>query len=81
MGISYFEQERIFKLDGKEISYLIGIVDEEQFVGHIYFGKKIKDHRIAHLLRLQKRLLFQVRITGTDWPFMKVFHGNIPHVG
>ncbi len=54
MGISYFEQERIFKLDGKEISYLIGIVDEEQFVGHIYFGKKIKDHRIAHLLRLQE---------------------------
>ena len=68
MGISYFEQERIFKLDGKEISYVIGIVDEEQFVGHIYSGSR-------------KRPLFPVRITGTDWPFMKVFHGNIPHVG
>ena len=29
MGITYFEKERIFKLDTKNTSYLIGITDEE----------------------------------------------------
>lgn len=39
MGITYFEKERIFKLDTKNTSYLIGITDEENFIGHIYYGK------------------------------------------
>jgi len=54
MGITYFEKERIFKLDGKDVSYMIGVVDEEQFVGHIYYGKKLEDHQLSHLLRIKE---------------------------
>lgn len=54
MGITYYEQERIFKLDTKDTSYLIGIVDEEKFIGHVYYGKKLKDYRIGYMLRTQE---------------------------
>ncbi len=54
MGIQYFEKERIFKLDTKASSYVIGIVDEENFVGHVYYGKKIKDHNIGYLMRTEE---------------------------
>ena len=39
MGIQYFEDEKIFKLDTKNTSYIIALVDEEPFVGHAYYGK------------------------------------------
>ncbi len=41
MGITYFEKERIFKLDTPNTSYCMGIVDEEGFLGHAYYGRKI----------------------------------------
>ena len=37
MAITYFEKERIFKLDTPNSSYVIGIVDKENFVGHVYY--------------------------------------------
>ena len=36
MAITYFEKERIFKLDTPASSYVIGIVDKENFVGHVH---------------------------------------------
>lgn len=51
MGIIYDKENRIFQLDTRETSYLIGIVDEEGFVGHIYYGKKIRPQNVSHLLR------------------------------
>ncbi len=41
MGILYNEKDRVFKLDTPKSTYMIGIVDKENFVGHIYYGKKI----------------------------------------
>ena len=38
MAITYFEKERIFKLDTPASSYVIGIVDKENFVGHSIFS-------------------------------------------
>lgn len=54
MGITYFEKERIFKLDSPGSTYMIGIVDEENFVGHIYFGKHLSDHNMDYLLRTEE---------------------------
>ena len=51
MGIQFFEEERIFKLDTPKSSYMIGIVDEENFVGHVYYGKKCRDHKMGYLMR------------------------------
>ena len=52
MGITYFEQERLFKLDTKNSSYVIGIVDKEGFVGHAYYGKRLGDDALSYLMRI-----------------------------
>lgn len=41
MGIAYNSKARSFKLDAKNTSYIIAIVDEEQFLGHVYFGERL----------------------------------------
>jgi alpha-galactosidase len=50
MGIQYFEAERILKLDTPGSSYVIGMIGEENLVAHIYYGKKIKSHRLTYLM-------------------------------
>jgi len=52
MGITYFENERIFRLDTKNTSYVIGIVDKEGFVGHVYYGKKLAEGDLSYLMRI-----------------------------
>lgn len=51
MMITYNENERVFKLDTPNTTYMIGIVDEENFVGHIYYGRKLKDTDASCLMR------------------------------
>ncbi len=51
MGVHYFAEERIFKLDTPETSYIMGVVDDENFLGHIYYGAKLRDHKLGYLLR------------------------------
>ena len=51
MGIQFYEKEAVFKLDTPETSYVIAIVDEDKFIGHAYYGKKIEDHDLTYLLR------------------------------
>lgn len=51
MAITYNEQFKIFKLDTAHTSYMIGIVDEEQFIGHIYYGAKIRMQDANYLMR------------------------------
>lgn len=41
MSISYDEASKIFQLNTKTTSYLIGIADGK-YVGHIYYGKKLE---------------------------------------
>ena len=45
------EQNRVFKIDTEHTSYCIGIVDEENFVGHIYYGRKLSDDNLVYLMR------------------------------
>lgn len=52
--ISYNEKERVFKLDTPNTTYMIGIVDEENFVGHIYYGKKLKEAEAGYLMRTEE---------------------------
>lgn len=51
MPVSYYEKERVFKLDTPHSTYLIGIVDVEGFLGHIYYGRRIPDHDMGYLMR------------------------------
>ncbi|HHX12881.1 MAG TPA: alpha-galactosidase [Clostridiales bacterium] len=52
MSIHYYEKTRIFKLDTPKSTYMIGIVDEENFIGHIYYGKKVIDTDLSYTMRL-----------------------------
>ena len=54
MGIVYYEQDRIFKLDTQNTSYLIGVVDQEGFLGHVYYGKKVSGHGLGYLMRTEE---------------------------
>ncbi len=44
---------KMFKLDGKDTSYVFGVIDEG-FLIHGYFGKKIEDGDLTYLLRLEE---------------------------
>lgn len=54
MGIQFFEKEQTFKLDANNTTYMIGLVDEEKFLGHVYFGKKISDRSASYLMRTEE---------------------------
>ena len=78
MAITYFEKERIFKLDTPNSSYVIGIVDKENFVGHVYYGKKLRDANIAYLLRTGEGPFVPSEITGSVFLFTIHFRWNMP---
>lgn len=54
MSITFYEKEQIFKLDTKNTTYAIGIVDEDKFLGHIYYGARLDDYRIGYLMRISE---------------------------
>ncbi len=54
MGISYYEKERIFKLDTANTSYVMAVVDEEKHLGHVYYGAKLEDYDVRYLLRTEE---------------------------
>lgn len=51
MAVEFMEEYGIFQLDTRSTSYLIGIVDEEKFVGHIYYGSRIRPGDASYLMR------------------------------
>lgn len=55
MGIRYYEQERIFKLDTPNTSYIMAVVDVEKYLGHVYYGGKLEDYDVRYLLRTEER--------------------------
>ena len=65
MGIIYHEKERVFSIDTPNTSYLIGIADAEDaadgsrtpaggYVGHMYYGKRIRDVELPYLFRIDE---------------------------
>lgn len=55
MPISYNEQERVFRLDTPRTTYLCGLVGDENFLGHIYYGPSVPDDNLRCLLRLEEK--------------------------
>ena len=53
MSIIFDEQKKIFKMDTENTSYLIGITPEG-YVGHIYYGKSLKNADGYYLLRTEE---------------------------
>jgi len=53
MAIRYLEEKKIFQLDTKQTTYLIGL-SKEGYVGHIYYGKRLKGEGNNYLLRMEE---------------------------
>ena len=50
MAIRYEDKHRIFKLDTKSTTYMIGLTPEG-YVGHVYYGERMESADAAYLLR------------------------------
>lgn len=48
--IKYNEEKKIFKLDTRTTSYVMGIADDK-YLGHVYYGKKLESEDLGYLLR------------------------------
>ena len=51
MNIQFDAEKKVFKLDTANTSYVIALVDEENFIGHAYYGAKISDTDVSYLMR------------------------------
>ncbi len=54
MAIYYDENKKIFQLNTNNTTYLIGIVDEQRYIGHIYYGRRMETYDGAYLLRTEE---------------------------
>ncbi|MDR1687488.1 MAG: alpha-galactosidase [Clostridiales bacterium] len=50
MGVKFFEDEKLFKLDTPLSTYAISIVYEEKLIAHTYYGKRIGWSGLNYLL-------------------------------
>lgn len=81
MNIQYFENYRTFKLDTKNSSYIIGIADEEGFIGHAYYGAKISDADADCLLRMEEEPFPPSKDPGNRGAFLDAFFMEYPGSG
>lgn len=54
MGIKFDIKSKTFMITAKDTSYIIAVVDEEQFLGHVYFGEKLPHENMNYLMRLDE---------------------------
>ncbi len=54
MNIQYNKEKRLFKLDTENSSYIISITDQENFIGHVYYGTRLIEDDVAYLLRTEE---------------------------
>ena len=73
MGIKFIEENRVFKLDSKETSYIIAIVDDEKFLGHVYYGKKVVDEDLNYLMRVEEGPFVPSKNNRDRVPFYDTF--------
>ena len=54
MGIIFDDKTDLFYLQTAHTSYVIGLVDDRTYVGHVYYGKSIRPHDASYLLRTEE---------------------------
>jgi len=54
MGITYEAEQRVFHLQSANTSYVIQIV-KAGYPAHLHWGRRIRDHRLGHLLEMTAR--------------------------
>ncbi len=72
---------KVFKLDTMNTSYVIGVVDEEQFLSHIYYGARLNDHHLTHILRVNENPFVPSRNNRDRGSFLDSFPMEYPAHG
>ncbi len=78
MNIAYHAEAGVFKLDTEKTSYVIGLADEEGFIGHAYYGKKISDADVAYLMRTEERPFVPSKNNRDRSSFLDTFPMEFP---
>ena len=73
--------KKLFKLDTKNTSYVIAVVDDEQFLGHVYYGQKLNDYHLDHLLRIKEGPFVPSRNNRDRGSFLDSFPMEYPAHG
>ena len=73
--------KKIIKINTENTSYVIGVVDDEQFLGHIYYGSYLNDYHLAHVLRLQEKPFVPSKNIGERVSFLDSFSMEYPAHG
>ena len=81
MAITFNKNKGIFKLDTKNTSYVIGLADKEQFVGHAYYGQKLRDDDLAYLMRTEEAPFVPSKNNRDRTSFMDAFPMEYPGTG
>lgn len=81
MGIRYYEKERIFKLDTPSASYIMAVTDEENFLGHVYYGERLEDYNLAYLTRIGENPFVPSQNNRDRCSFMDAFPMEYPGHG
>lgn len=81
MGVCYCDKTKTFKLDTAHTSYVIGIVDEEQFIGHAYYGRRIHDADVSYRMRTGEAPFVPTRNDRDRSAFLDTFPMEYPGNG
>lgn len=81
MNILYDEKSKIFKLDTDHTSYVMAVVDEEGFLGHVYYGDKISDTDVSYLLRTDENPFVPSKNSRDRSAFLDTFPMEYPGNG
>ncbi len=81
MPISYKSDLRVFRLDTPHTTYLMGLVGNENFLGHLYYGPQIPDDNMHYLLRIEERPFTPSQNPGDRASFYDAFPFEYPAWG
>lgn len=77
MSIIFDENLDLFCLETANTSYIIGLADHRTFVGHVYYGRRVRGQDLRYLLRTGEAPLFHRRMKESAALFMIHFHRSI----
>lgn len=78
MSIVFDENLDLFCLETANTSYIIGLADHRTFVGHVYYGKRVRGQDLRYLLRTGEAPFVPSENERERCSFMIRFHRSIP---
>lgn len=81
MEIIYEEKSRSFLLQTPKSTYVIGIVDAENFVGHAYYGPRLMEDDVTYLMRTGEAPFTPEKNARDRLSFLDCFPQEFPSCG